>query len=84
MSAGLGRDPSAGDDSPDEMHEINVTSFIDVMLVLLIIVMIAAPLAVLAVSVPGSLHPDRRLRYLRPCMEVIYGRRIARTQSFGC
>lgn len=31
-------------DSLDEQHEINVTPFIDVMLVLLIIFMVAAPL----------------------------------------
>lgn len=35
----------AGDDELDEAHEINVTPFIDVMLVLLIIFMVAAPLA---------------------------------------
>jgi biopolymer transport protein ExbD len=34
-----------GEDSLAEMHEINVTPFIDVMLVLLIIFMVAAPLA---------------------------------------
>jgi biopolymer transport protein ExbD len=34
-----------GDDELSEVHEINVTPFIDVMLVLLIIFMIAAPLA---------------------------------------
>ena len=40
----------------DEMHEINVTPFIDVMLVLLIIFMIAAPLATVdvAVDLPSS------------------------------
>lgn len=36
--------PSGGDD-PSEMSEINVTPFIDVMLVLLIIFMVAAPLS---------------------------------------
>ena len=34
-----------GEDSLAEVHEINVTPFIDVMLVLLIIFMVAAPLA---------------------------------------
>jgi len=34
-----------GDEGLGELHEINVTPFIDVMLVLLIIFMIAAPLA---------------------------------------
>ncbi|HTQ99876.1 MAG TPA: TonB system transport protein ExbD [Candidatus Acidoferrum sp.] len=40
-----------GDDMPDEAHEINVTPFIDVMLVLLIIFMVAAPLATVDVAV---------------------------------
>ena len=39
-----------GDDLPDN-HEINVTPFIDVMLVLLIIFMVAAPLATVDVNV---------------------------------
>jgi biopolymer transport protein ExbD len=41
MSFAMHRD----DDELDEAHEINVTPFIDVMLVLLIIFMVAAPLA---------------------------------------
>jgi biopolymer transport protein ExbD len=40
-----------GEDSLEVVHEINVTPFIDVMLVLLIIFMIAAPLATVDVSV---------------------------------
>ena len=39
------------DDDLDEAHEINVTPFIDVMLVLLIIFMVAAPLATVDVKV---------------------------------
>ena len=38
-------------DAHDENHEINVTPFIDVMLVLLIIFMVAAPLATVDVKV---------------------------------
>jgi biopolymer transport protein ExbD len=40
-----------GDNELNEIHEINVTPFIDVMLVLLIIFMIAAPLATVDISV---------------------------------
>ena len=40
-----------GSDELGEVHEINVTPFIDVMLVLLIIFMIAAPLATVDISV---------------------------------
>ena len=47
-----------------EMHEINVTPFIDVMLVLLIIFMIAAPLA--TVDVPVQLPAVDAARNARP------------------
>ena len=40
-----------GEDSLTEVHEINVTPFIDVMLVLLIIFMVAAPLATVDIQV---------------------------------
>ncbi len=39
------------DDDAAEIHEINVTPFIDVMLVLLIIFMVAAPLATVDIAV---------------------------------
>ncbi|VDY35984.1 Biopolymer transport protein exbD [Morganella morganii] len=43
-------------DDSGELHEINVTPFIDVMLVLLIIFMVAAPLATvdIKVNLPAS------------------------------
>ena len=40
-----------GSDELEEAHDINVTPFIDVMLVLLIIFMVAAPLATVDVKV---------------------------------
>jgi biopolymer transport protein ExbD len=52
-----------GDDGLNEMHEINVTPFIDVMLVLLIIFMIAAPLATVDITVDlpsASAEPNPR------------------------
>ena len=57
-----------GDEALSEIHEINVTPFIDVILVLLIIFMIAAPLATVDISVDlpaanaePSVRPDKPL-----------------------
>jgi len=76
MSAPLDRD---GD--PGELHEINVTPFIDVMLVLLIIFMIAAPLATVdipvelpAVAAERSPQPDKPLVLtLKPDLALMLG-----------
>jgi biopolymer transport protein ExbD len=60
-SAGI--DAAGDDDDFEEAHEINVTPFIDVMLVLLIIFMVAAPLSTvdLHVDLPSSTaSPQKR------------------------
>jgi biopolymer transport protein ExbD len=56
--------PDPGEDYLTEIHEINVTPFIDVMLVLLIIFMVVAPLA--TVDVPVDLPVSTAKPQSRP------------------
>ncbi len=63
MAAALG-DLDDDDDDFDEAHDINVTPFIDVMLVLLIIFMIAAPLS--TVDLPVDLPTSTAVPQKRP------------------
>jgi len=68
MSMQLGN--SYNEDDLVESHEINVTPFIDVMLVLLIIFMVAAPLA--TVDIPVDLPASNANNQLRPETPVIF------------
>lgn len=77
MALRLGHD---GDDFA-ETHEINVTPFIDVILVLLIIFMIAAPLA--TVDVPVDLPASTVQRQQRPDKPVFLTIKADRTLAIG-
>ena len=87
----MGFSMKRADDDVGEVHEINVTPFIDVMLVLLIIFMIAAPLATVdvAVDLPSSTaQPQQRpekpiFLSIKPDLSLAVGEDIVARDALG-
>ncbi|MFT8418986.1 MAG: TonB system transport protein ExbD [Acetobacter sp.] len=69
------------DESPHEAHEINVTPFIDVMLVLLVIFMVTAPLT--TVNVPVELPSSTQQPAPRPENPVFLTIKADQTLALG-
>jgi biopolymer transport protein ExbD len=82
---------TTSDDDLDEAHEINVTPFIDVMLVLLIIFMVAAPLSTVDVNVDlpastaqASQRPDKPIFVtIKPDLSLTLGDTQVPRESLG-